>query len=371
MKEVPPWVDEVFASFHDEPPHGDTLNGKANGAGKRAIHATPFVWIDPASIPPRKFLYGKHLVRQFVSTTISHGGGGKSALEITEALAMTSNRALLGIQPSEPLCVWYWNGEDPRAEIDRRVMATALHYGLTADSIGRLYTDVGRETPIIIAEQTRDGAKILVPVVDAVIKTIQDEHIDVAIIDPFVSSHRVTENDNNAIELVVKKWAHIADVTNAAIELVHHSRKTGADVTVQDGRGAIALLAAARSARVLNVMSENEAGQAGVEHRKWYFRVDNGKANLTPPVDKAEWFKFVSVALANGDNVGVPTSWQFPERLRRHNRRPPSCRAEGRGRRRAVAREPAGQRLGRKADRQGAEAQPRQKGRQEKNLHDA
>ena len=312
MKEVPPWVDEVFASFHDEPPHGATLKGKANGAGKRAIHATPFVWIDPASIPPRKFLYGKHLVRQFVSTTISHGGGGKSALEITEALAMTSNRALLGIQPGEPLCVWYWNGEDPRAEIDRRVMATVLHYGLTADSIGRLYTDVGRETPIIIAEQTRDGAKILVPVVDAVIKTIQDEHIDAAIIDPFVSSHRVTENDNNAIELVVKKWAHIADVTNSAIELVHHSRKTGADVTVQDGRGAIALLAAARSARVLNVMSDDEAGQAGVDHRKWYFRVDNGKANLTPPVDKAEWFKFVSVALANGDNVGVPTSWRFP-----------------------------------------------------------
>ena len=59
-------------------------------------------------------------------------------------------------------------------------------------------------------------------------------------------------------------------------------------------------------------MSDDEAGQAGVDHRKWYFRVDNGKANLTPPVDKAEWFKFVSVALANGDNVGVPTSWRFP-----------------------------------------------------------
>jgi hypothetical protein len=241
-------------------------NGKTNSDYTSTIHATPFVWIDPASIPPRKFLYGKHLVRQFVSTTISHGGGGKSALEIAEALAMTSNHALLGVQPSEPLRVWYWNGEDPRAEIDRRVMATALHYKLTPENIGRLYVDTGREMPIIIAEQTRDGAKILVPIVDAVIKTIQDQHIDAAIIDPFVSSHRVTENDNNAIELVVKKWAHIADVTDCAIELVHHSRKTGADVTVQDTRGAIALLAAARSARVLNVMSDDEASQAGVEN---------------------------------------------------------------------------------------------------------
>ena len=184
------------------------------------IRATPFAWIDPAAIPSRKFLYGKHLIRQFVSTTISHGGGGKSALATTEALAMTSNLPLLGIQPAGPSRVWYWNGEDPRAEIDRRVMATALHYGLTPENIvGRLYVDTGREMPIILAEQTRDGAKILVPVVDAVIKTIQDEGIDAAIIDPFVSSHRVTENDNNAIELVVKKWAHIADVTNCAMNL--------------------------------------------------------------------------------------------------------------------------------------------------------
>jgi AAA domain len=276
------------------------------------IQATPFAWIDPASIPPRQFLYGKHLIRQFVSTTISHGGVGKSALEITEALAMTSNRPLLGVEPNGPLSVWYWNGEDPLEEINRRTMAAALKYGLTPDNFGSLYVDVGRRMPIILAEQTRDGARIVVPVVNAVIKTIRDEGIDVVIIDPFISCHRVTENDNGAIETVVKQWAHIADVTNSAIELVHHARKTGADVTVQDGRGAVALLAAARSARTLNVMSDNEAAQAGVDHRRWYFRSDNGKANLAPPADAADWFQFVSVELGNGDSVGVPTPWDFP-----------------------------------------------------------
>jgi hypothetical protein len=33
---------------------------------------------------------------------------------------------------------------------------------------------------------------------------------------------------------------------------------------------------------------------------------------LAPPVDKAVWFRFVSVALGNGDDVGVPTAWRFP-----------------------------------------------------------
>jgi hypothetical protein len=323
--EAAEWLDKTLANGHDKdvPPdgchpggyHDEEHQGRARAP---VIKATPFVWIDPTTIPPRQFLYGKHLIRQFVSTTFAHGGVGKSSLEIAEALAMTSNKPLLGIKPQGKLRCWYWNGEDPLDEIHRRVMATVLHYKLTAEEIGALYIDVGRLMPIIIAEQTRDGAKVMDPIVDAVIKTIQEEKIDVMIIDPFVSSHRVTENDNNAIEIVAKKWAHIADVTNSAIELSHHSRKTGsADVSVQDGRGAVALLAAARSARVLNTMSEAEAAQADVHNRKYYFRVDNGKANLSVPIDKAQWYQFVSVNLCNdvdlgGDDVGVPVSWNLP-----------------------------------------------------------
>ena len=42
----------------------------------------------------------------------------------------------------------------------------------------------------------------------------------------------------------------IADATNTAIDLAHHSRKTGgAEVTMEDGRGAVVLLNAVRSAR--------------------------------------------------------------------------------------------------------------------------
>jgi hypothetical protein len=83
-------------------------------------------------------------------------------------------------------------------------------------------------------------------------------------------------------------------------------------VTVEDGRGAGALLAAVRSARVLNPMTDDEAAKAGVENRRLHFRVENGKANLVKPVDQATWYKLVSVELANGDDVGVVTSWEWP-----------------------------------------------------------
>ncbi len=311
---TPDRLREIAAAAPLWRPEGEQAEAEKPEGAPSPIRATPFVWIDPATIPPREFIYGRHMIRQFVSTTIAHGGVGKSGLEIAEALAMVSGKPLLGIQPKGQLRVWYWNGEDPIEEIQRRVMAAAVHYGLSPEDIGdRLFIDSGRLTPIVAAVQTRDGAKIAEPVVEAVIQTVRANKIDVVILDPFVSSHRVTENDNNAIEMVAKKWAQVADVTGCAMELPHHSRKTGgADVTVEDGRGAVALLAAARSARVLNVMSEDEAERAEIQDRKRYFRVDSGKANLSPPADKADWFRFVSVHLANGDSVGVPEPWTFP-----------------------------------------------------------
>ena len=77
----------------------------------------------------------------------------------------------------------------------------------------------------------------------------------------------------------------IADVTNTAIDLSHHSRKTGgAEVTVEDGRGAIALLNAVRSARVLNTMTEDDATKAGIEGHRSYFKLANGKIESGPAV---------------------------------------------------------------------------------------
>jgi hypothetical protein len=57
------------------------------------IAATPFTWRDPRSIPPRRFVYDKHYIRQFISTTVAPGGVGKSSLGIVEALSMASGRA--------------------------------------------------------------------------------------------------------------------------------------------------------------------------------------------------------------------------------------------------------------------------------------
>jgi AAA domain len=155
---------------------------------------------------------------------------------------------------------------------------------------------------------------------------IRADRIDVMTIDPFVSSHSVSENNNTYIDRIAKIWCEIADKGKCAVEWIHHVRKPAygsQEFTVDDGRGASALLAASRAAEVLNPMSKDEAAGFGISEaeRRAYFRCDNGKSSMAPPPRKASWFKFESVDLENGndvresDSVGVVTAWIPPEPL--------------------------------------------------------
>lgn len=287
------------------------------------IKATPWAFMDPASIAPRDWIYGHHLIRKYVSATIAPGSTGKSALIATDVLAMVSGRTLLHDRPHERLRVWLWNGEDPRNELDRRLAATAMHYGLTVDDIGdRLFMDSGREVPIIIGEVVQGSARVAMPVVDALVAEIKARRVDVLIIDPFVSAHRLPENDNGAMDAAVKAFALVADRTGCAIDLVHHTRKlNGADADMDAARGGSAIAGAVRSARALNVMSDDIAKGFGIDgeaERRRHVRVDNAKANLAPPA-AATWFALASVDLGNGtadrpsDQVGVPEAWTPPD----------------------------------------------------------
>lgn len=306
----PAWMDEARdAMFAESEMIGALPPAK--------LVATPFAWRDEADIPPRKWLYGRHLLRKFLSVDVAAGGVGKSSLKIGESLAMTTGQSLYGKAIGDgPLRVWLYNLEDPMEETERRLHATAKHFRITPDDIGgRLFVDSGRDQPCVIAEETPNGARIATPVVDAIIHELMDRKIDVLILDPFVSSHAVSENDNRAMDMVAKQWARIADICDCSINLVHHVRKqNGTEATADSARGAKALVDAARSVLVYNRMTSDEAASANIpiEEAPFYFRTTNDKANLSP-AEKADWHRMNNVDLANGDKVGVACPFQWPD----------------------------------------------------------
>lgn len=284
----------------------------------------PQVFIAPsgASIPRRKFVGGNFAYPRGTATTIvGAGGSAKSSLTLVEAIGLATGRALLHGLAGAPARVWIMNFEDPIEELHRRLVAIMQHYGITQDDLGdrlMLTSGMGASQPFVTATQTRDGVVIIEPVFEAMQAHIQQHRIDAVTIDPYVSTHRIPENDNGAMDDVAKRWARLAFATNTCIQLVHHTRKTsGREATIEDARGGSSLIGAVRLGRVVSPMPEDMASKQGVIDGRWrYFCVTDGKANLTPRSDKAPWFRLESVRLPNGDasapgdSVGVVTAWK-------------------------------------------------------------
>jgi hypothetical protein len=315
-----------------------------NPKAKLKISATPFVPVDPRSIAPRDWLYGLHYVRKYIVADVSPGGGGKTSNVLVEAISMATGVDLLrvGRMYPRPLRVWYWNGEDPREEVERRVAAICKFYSetdpdfqddpplLNGAALERLkenlFLDTGRATPIKIA--TPDGphgtTKVAGPLVEALVEEVCAKEIDVLVIDPFVSSHSIGENDNVSIDRVIKEgWVPVAERGNCCIDLVHHTRKIskGAEFSAADARGASAIVDAARNVRVFNTMTDKEAEAYNVrEEDRWrFFRVEADKTNMAIRGAASPWRYLESVSLENGrdgfpaDSVGVVSPWDPPE----------------------------------------------------------
>jgi RecA-family ATPase len=169
---------------------------------------------------------------------------------------------------------------------------------------------------ITLAAEGRDGLITNDDMLAAMIRVIKENNIGAVILDPFVSAHLVNENNNGSIQAVVAMLRKLARDTNSSVQLVHHIRKgNGDDATIDSVRGAGSLIGAARAARVINRITPDDAIALGVDEHEalGIFRVDDGKANLAPPSDKATYRRMQSVEIANGEHIGVATEFKLPD----------------------------------------------------------
>lgn len=278
---------------------------------------TEYSFFNASDLAPRQWVYGRHYLRRFVSVLASAGGIGKTSLQIVEALAIVTGKPLMGETVHEPCPVWIINLEDPLDEMQRRILAAMQHYGIHESELeGRLFVDAGRDFRLKFATQTKYGIIPNGALVLHMNEMIPKKHIGAVFLDPFVASHEVNENDNMAINAVVDLIRNVADTTNCAFGIVHHIRKgNGEDANIDSVRGAGSLIGAARAARVINKVSEDDAIKLCVQpdDARGIFRVDDGKANLAPPADAATYRRMIGVKIANGEWVGVAVPFAMPD----------------------------------------------------------
>jgi hypothetical protein len=157
--------------------------------------------------------------------------------------------------------------------------------------------------------------------VEAIIATMLANAIDVLVCDPFAETFEGDENSNSELKWAAALWREIARRTNAAVLLVHHTKKYGAEPGSPDAsRGGSSLTGVARIVSTLFPMTNREAEAMGIEPSKRanYLRYDDAKANLTLVTFAARWFEKKTITLDNAgddepaDEVGVLSPWKPP-----------------------------------------------------------
>src|SRR5215831_12061151 len=125
-----------------------------------------------------------------------------------------------------------------------------------------LFITCGLDMPIKVARGTTE-VKLDKALINDITETIRELKIDVAIFDPLVTVHNTSEQLAAIMDPEIREaFAAIANDTDTAVELAHHTRKRAnghEEYTAADARGTSAIHDAVRTMRVTNPMSKEEA----------------------------------------------------------------------------------------------------------------
>jgi len=271
-------------------------------------------------IPRRAWIVPGLLLRRNVTILVAPPGSGKSLLTLQMGLMVSTAMVWGGWKPRKKCKVLIINAEDDTDEMRRRLYAACGEMEIT--TLDELRENLAiAETPsdIIIAKaDSRTKTVVAQPMHKRLIKTVIEYGFDVLVVDPFAETFEGDENSNSELKWAAVLWRQIARDTNAAVMLVHHTKKFGAEAGNMDSaRGGGALVGVARIVSTLFAMTKEEAVvyEVDEEQRHKYLRFDDAKANLTLVTFAAKWFTKETVRLPNGDDdeiadeVGVLKPW--------------------------------------------------------------
>lgn len=308
-----------------EPVSLDELNRLQvfNFAGEKQdtkIQVEAFLYQDYKQLKPMQWVYGSFLQRGTVASLIGAAGQGKSMISIGMGLCLAFGKNFYSEKVHRKSKVWFFNGEDSKDNIQRRIHAFCKKHEIDPKNLdGQLYINSGLESGLKLA-WTETGSKILENEneIQNIISQLKEKEIDVAIFDPFISFHKLNENDNNAIDLVVKMFAKVAVEANCAILLVHHSGKAKGEAIGSEGaRGASSFIGAVRSARVLNNLTKAEIEKFNINEAEVtsYVSMSDVKANFSAKSPKKQYYKLESEFFENAndekESIGVSVVQNF------------------------------------------------------------
>ena len=300
-----------------------------DGSNRNAAGDTPTMspqpadlWVDDqdwieGDIPRRPWIAPGYALRKALTVIVGPPGGMKSSLSLAWAVSLALGKPHGRFDPQTTAPVVIYNVEDDENEQRRRLSAVLRQFdAMPADIKGRVIRTGPKKVGTLVV-RTDDGIVAETTAFANLKRIVTENKARLVIIDPLVELHNVDENDNTAIRAVLAELRAFAVAEDVAIIVMHHTRK-GAAANAGDpeiGRGASAIIGAARVILTLGPMTEDDAKSFGLptdrKARSNYVRLDDGKANYSG-VDDAAWFEKILYTLDNGETVPAAVPWQPP-----------------------------------------------------------
>ncbi len=327
-----------FRGIQIEPPPlyiNGHANGKANGHTNGELFDT-FHWgnvIPIRDLPPRPWVAKPFLMRGSVTMLIAPGGVGKSLVTLIVAIFLALGKDIWKFKNAyrgTPKRSVIYNAEDSRAEMSMRLHAACID----------LQVDPALVTPYIMLISGKEKKLRLVtlenrvPIVhlDNVNKLVEQlRHPDCVLggLDPLVKMHGVHESDNVEMSYVMDIMDLVAEKSNTALLVPHHTSKPGFASSnsyvgsADSGRGASAIRDGARAAFTVSAPTDEDAAKYSMtaEDRRRLVRIDDAKMNHALLGDPPLWLEKRTVTLWNGEDVGTFAEADVQDRtenLRQH-----------------------------------------------------
>jgi hypothetical protein len=272
---------------------------------------------DPGPISPREWLLANQFCRGFVSSVVAAGGTGKSALRLLQFISLALGRSLCGQHVFHRCRVLLISLEDDDNELQRRISAVLLHYGVKRSELsGWLFCATPKAAKIAMMQ---NRVRAVGPLEQQIRDAVERRKPDLVSLDPFVKLHGLEENDSGDMDFVCDLLARLAVEFNVAVDSPHHVHKGQiAPGDANAGRGSSGVKDAARLVYTLTPMSEDEAKKFSInaDDRSSYVRLDPAKLNIAARALKATWFRLIGVPIGNGtaqypngDTVQVIEPW--------------------------------------------------------------
>lgn len=258
----------------------------------------------PDPMAARPIIVDGLLQRGCLTMIAGRGGDFKSYFALQMSVSAAIGRDFLGYVPRSPLKVLYANGEDDRAEVQRRLWGIAVTMELDPsleDLRDRLHVFPG-DSLALITKDEKERTISTTKLYDEIKSRIEAEGYDMVVIDPLVMvGAGLDENSNTDMTEMMVLLRNLARETKTAILLVHHFRKAGVGGDADSARGASAISTATRLTLTFERQTETGTQFPGVAARD-VIRIDGGKVNYQAR-GSDRFFTFEAHTMSNGDTT--------------------------------------------------------------------